>query len=141
MIKIKKKIFFIVKSTFVLAMFLTLGLFFYAAFFFEPSPKKIENTKNKITKEEEKLKEKEEEEKQKLKEPQIAKKISDTTKNKTKIKQVKTTLKDGLYAVLEDKAITKSDIISEIKRILILNDMTYSDDNKNKIQQMALKKI
>ena len=141
MIKIKKKIFFIVKSTFVLAMFLTLGLFFYAAFFFEPSPKKIESTENKITKEEEKLKEKEEEEKQKLKEPQIAKKISDTTKNKTKIKQVKTTLKDGLYAVVEDKAITKSDIISEIKRILILNDMTYSDDNKNKIQQMAVKSI
>jgi len=139
-IKIKKKIFFIVKSTFVLAMFLTLGLFFYAAFFFEPSPKKIESTENKITKEEEKLKEKEEK-KQKLKEPQIREKTSDTTKNKTKIKQVKTTLKDGLYAVLEDKAITKSDIINEIKAILILNNMTYSDDNKNKIQQMAAKSI
>ena len=112
-------------------MFLTLGLFFYAAFFFEPSPKKIENTKNKITKEKEKLKEKEEE-KQKLKEPQIREKTSDTTKNKTKIKQVKTTLKDGLYAVVENKAITKSDIINEIKVILILNNMTYSDDNKKR---------
>ena len=140
MIKIKKKIFFIVKYTLVLTVFLTLVLFFYAAFFFEPSPKKIENTKNKITKEKEKLKEKEEE-KQKLKEPQIREKTSDTTKNKTKIKQVKTTLKDGLYAVVENKAITKSDIINEIKVILILNNMTYSDDNKNKIQQMAVKSV
>jgi len=139
-IKIKKKIFFIVKSALVLTVFLTLVLFSYAAFFFEPSPKKIENTKNKITKEEEKLKEKEEK-KQKLKEPQIREKTSDTTKNKTKIKQVKTTLKDGLYAVVENKAITKSDIINEIKVILILNNMTYSDDNKNKIQQMAVKSV
>ncbi len=121
-------------------MFLTLVLFFYAAFFFEPSPKKIESTVNKITKEEEKLREVEGE-KQKLKKSQVDEKISDTTKNKTKIKQVKTTLKDGLYAVLEDKAITKSDIINEIKAILILNNMTYSDDNKNKIQQMAAKSI
>ena len=140
MIKIKKKIFFIVKYTLVLAVFLTLVLFFYAAFFFEPSPKKIESTVNKITKEEEKLREVEGE-KQKLKKSQVHEKISDTTKNKTKIKQVKTTLKDGLYAVLEDKAITKSDIINEIKAILILNNMTYSDDNKNKIQQMAAKSI
>ena len=140
MIKIKKKIFFIVKYTLVLTVFLTLVLFFYAAFFFEPSPKKIEGTVNKITKEEEKLREVEGE-KQKLKKSQVDEKISDTTKNKTKIKQVKTTLKDGLYAVLEDKAITKSDIINEIKAILILNNMTYSDDNKNKIQQMAAKSI
>ena len=140
MIKIKKKIFFIVKYTLVLAVFLTLVLFFYAAFFFEPSLKKIESTENKIIKEEEKLRE-EEGEKQKLKKSQVDEKISDTTKNKTKIKQVKTTLKDGLYAVLEDKAITKSDIINEIKAILILNNMTYSDDNKNKIQQMAAKSI
>ena len=140
MIKIKKKIFFIVKYTLVLTVFLTLVLFFYAAFFFEPSPKKIESTVNKITKEEEKLREVEGE-KQKLKKSQVHEKISDTTKNKTKIKQVKTTLKDGLYAVLEDKAITKSDIINEIKAILILNNMTYSDDNKNKIQQMAAKSI
>jgi len=139
-IKIKKKIFFIVKSALVLAVFLTLVLFFYAAFFFESSPKKIESTENKITKEEEKLKEKEEE-KQKLGESQIREKISDTTKNKTKIKQVKTTLKDGLYAVIEDKAITKSDIINEIKVILILNNMTYSDDNRNQIQQLAVKSI
>jgi len=139
-IKIKKKIFFIVKYTLVLTVFLTLVLFFYAAFFFEPSPKKIESTVNKITKEEEKLREVEGE-KQKLKKSQVHEKISDTTKNKTKIKQVKTTLKDGLYAVLEDKAITKSDIINEIKAILILNNMTYSDDNKNKIQQMAAKSI
>ena len=136
MIKIKKKIFFIVKYTLVLAVFLTLVLFFYAAFFFEPSPKKIESTENKIIKDEKKLKEK-----QKLIESQISKKTSDTTKNETKIKQVKTTLKDGLYAVLEDKAITKSDIINEIKVIIILNNMTYSDDNKNKIQQLAVKSI
>jgi parvulin-like peptidyl-prolyl isomerase len=139
-IKIKKKIFFIVKSALVLSVFLTLVLFFYAAFFYEPSSNKIESIENKITKEEKKSKEKEEK-KQKLKESPIREKISDTTKNKTQIKQVKTTLKDGLYAILEDKAITKSDVVNEIKAILILNNMTYSDDNKNKIQQLAVKSI
>ena len=48
MINIKKKIFFVIKSIFVLVTFLTLVLFFYAAFFYKPSSveKKTEENKD-----------------------------------------------------------------------------------------------
>ena len=51
------------------------------------------------------------EEKQKLKETKIQKKI-----------QVETVIEDGLYATVGNKAIVKSDIINEIKAILILSN-------------------
>ena len=131
MIKIKKKIFFVIKSAFALVIFLTLVLFFYAAFFFDPSSIERKTVKNEIIEEEQLIEEEErlkEEEKQKLKE-------------KTKIKQVKTTLKDGLYATVGNKAITRSDILNEIKSILILNNMSYSDEKRQELQQMAVKSV
>ena len=48
MIKIKKKIFFVIKSAFALVIFLTLVLFFYAAFFFDPSSIERKTVKNEI---------------------------------------------------------------------------------------------
>ena len=131
MIKIKKKIFFVIKSAFALVIFLTLVLFFYAAFFFDPSSIERKTVKNEIIEEEQLIEEEErlkEEEKQKLKE-------------KTKIKQVKTTLKDGLYATVGNKAITRSDILNEVKSILILNNMSYSDEKRQELQQMAVKSV
>ena len=136
MIKIKKKIFFIIKAASALVIFLTLVLFVYAAFFFNTSSIERKAVKNVIVEEErlieeERLKEEErliEEEKKKL-------------KKKNKIKQVKTTLKDGLYATVGSKAITRSDIMNEIKSILILNNMTYSDDTREELQQMAVKSV
>ena len=48
-------------------------------------------------------------------------------------------IKDGLFFTVGNKAITKSDIVNEIKIILILNNMSYSDDKRDELQQMAVK--
>ena len=141
MIKIKKIIFIIIKSALAIIALLTLILFFYSAFFYVPTP-----IDNQITKKEEKLRleeeEKlrlEEEEKLRLEEEQIQKKISEEMQEKTKIKQVKTTIKDGLFATVGNRAITHSDIVNEIKIILILNDQIFSEDNREKLQAAAIK--
>ena len=49
------------------------------------------------------------------------------------------TIEDGLFIIVGSKAITKSDIVDEIKLILILNSMSYSDDKKNQLQKIAIK--
>ena len=67
---------------------------------------------------------------QRLKESQVQKKI-----------QVETVIEDGLYATVGNKAITKSDIVNEIKAILIINNKSYSDYEREKIQQMAIKSV
>ena len=137
MIKIKKKIFFIIKAASALVIFLALVLFIYAAFFFNAPPIEKKIVKNEIIEEEilkeeerlikeKRLKEKKEE--QKLKEKKISKKV-------------KTTLKDGLFATVGNKAITRSDIFNEIKSILILNNMNYSDETRKELQQMAVKAV
>ena len=131
MTKIKKNIFIIIKAASALVIFFTLVLFLYAAFFFDTPPAEKKTVKNEITVEEEMLVEEKrlkEEEKQRLKEKNLS-------------KQVKTTLKDGLYATVGNKAITRSDILNEIKSILILNNMTYSDDTREELQQLAVKSV
>ena len=44
-----------------------------------------------------------------------------------------------MFATVGNKAITRSDIMNEIKTILILNNMSYSDDKREELQQMAIK--
>ena len=56
----------------------------------------------------------------------------------TEIKQVKTTIEDGLFITVGNRAITKSDIVNEIKIILILNNESYSDDKKEKLHKQAI---
>ena len=144
MIKIKKKIFFVIKSAFALVIFLTLVLFFYAAFFFDPSSIERKTVKNEIIEEEQIIEEEEKkiiEEKRLIEEERLKEEEKQKLKEKTKIKQVKTTLKDGLYATVGNKAITRSDIVNEIKSILILNNMSYSDDKRQELQQMAVKSV
>ena len=136
MIKIKKKIFFIIKLALVLVVLLTSILFFYAGFFFDPTSIETKTVENEIIEEERLKKEERLKEKERLKEEAEQK-----LKEKTKIKQVKTTLKDGLFAIVENKAITRSDIVNKIKSILILNNMTYSDENRNELQQMAVQSV
>ena len=136
MIKTKKIIFFIIKATFTILLLLTLVLFFYSAFFYKSSSLHKKTTESQITKEEEKLRL--EEEKLRLEE-EVQKKIRETEQKKTKIKKIKTKIKDGLYATVGNKAITKSDIVNEIKKILILNQMTYSDDISEKLKETAVK--
>ena len=135
MIKIKKIIFFIIKSLLTLVVFLTVVLFFYAAFFFEPSPVEEKIVEKQVTKSEElsdieEEKRLKQEEEQRLKETQVTKKI-----------QVETVIEDGLYATVGNKAITKSDIINEMKVILILNNKSYSVDEDKKLRELALKSI
>ena len=131
MIKIKKIIFFIIKSLLTLVVFLTVVLFFYAAFFFEPPPvEEKQVTKSEELSDVEEEKRLKQEEEQRLKETQVTKKI-----------QVETVIEDGLYATVGNKAITKSDIINEMKVILILNNKSYSVDEDKKLREMALRSI
>ena len=130
MIKIKKIIFFAIKSGLALVALLTLVLFLYAAFFFEPPQVEKGTEKNQDIKNGESFNIEEE---KKLNEP-VKKQTSNT-------KQVKTTIKDGLYATVGNKAITRSDIINEIKVILILNNKSFSEDERKKLQQIAIKSI
>ena len=46
-----------------------------------------------------------------------------------------------MYATVGNKAITRTDILNEIKSILILNNMTYSEDTRSELQQMAVKSV
>ncbi len=136
MTKFKKNFFFFVKSALALVAFLTLILFFYAAFFYNSSTKETKTLENEATKEEVLKGDKD------LKSEEEAKKVKkQETENKTKIQQLKTTLKDGMFAVVGDKAVTRSDILNEMKSILILNNMVYSDEVKSELQQMAVKSI
>ena len=47
-------------------------------------------------------------------------------------------IKDSLFATIGNKAITRSDILTEIKTILILNGQTFSEDQKDAIQPAAI---
>ena len=132
MFKIKKIIFLIIKSLLTLVLFLTVVLFLYASFFFESPPVEEKIVEHKVTKseeladieEEKKLRQDEE---QRLKEAIAQKKI-----------QIETVIEDSLYATVGNKAITKSDIINEIKIILISNNKSYSVDDKEKLHQIAI---
>ena len=147
MIKIKKIIFFIIKSTLAIVALLTLVLFFYAAFFYDPSSVEKETAENQIIKSEESFdveeeKKLKEEEKQRLEESRAEEKISESEAKKTSnVKIAETTIEDGLFATVGNKAITKSDVLNEIKLILILNNKIFSEKERKKLQQMAVKSI
>ena len=135
MIKIKKTIFFIIKSLLTLVVLLTVVLFFYAAFFFEPTLVEKKTAENEAVKNEklsdvEQEKRLRKEEEQRLKKSQAQKKI-----------KVETVIADGMYATVGNKAITRSDIINEVKVILILNNKSFSEDERKKLQQIAIKSI
>ena len=49
------------------------------------------------------------------------------------------TIKDTLFATVGNKAVTKSDIINEIKVILILNGQTFTDEKKTQLETFAIK--
>jgi len=146
-IKVKKIIFLVIKSVFTIIILLTLVLFFYAAFFYEPSPVEMETTENQITEnekssdinEEKRLKEENE---QRLKESQIQEKISELEVEMTKDStQDKVKISDALFMTVGNKATTKSDIVNEIKIILILNNQSYSAEKRDQLQKLAVKSI
>ncbi len=55
------------------------------------------------------------------------------------LSNVNAQIKDGLFIVVGNKAITKSDIVNEIKLILLLNNLSYSESKRGQLQKMAIK--
>ena len=57
------------------------------------------------------------------------------------IEKVNAQIKDSLFITVGNKPITKSDIVNEIKIILILNNESYSEDKRDRLHQAAVKAI
>ena len=53
----------------------------------------------------------------------------------------KAVIKDKIFATVGDKVITRSDVINEIKTILILNNQVYSEDIKDKLDNAAIQSL
>ena len=53
----------------------------------------------------------------------------------------KAAIKDKIFATVGDKVITKSDVINEIKTILILNDQVYSESIKEQLDSAAIQSL
>jgi len=128
-INIKKKKIISLKYLFILVLFLFLIFFFYTAFFYEP------NSINKKVSDDQIL---QDQDKELKKEKEIKKKIDVIDVKNKSVKKIKTKLKDGIYAIVGNNAVTKSDILNEIKKILILNNMQYSNETKQQLQRMAV---
>ncbi len=119
---------------------LTLILFLYTVFFYNPIKEKVKIEENKISNEKEILKEeKVNNEIKETEESSLEEETSATSQNETEIKQVNTTIKDGLYIIVGSRAVTKLDIVNEIKINLILNNDSYSDDKQEMLNKMAIK--
>jgi len=50
-------------------------------------------------------------------------------------------INDALYMTVGNRAITQSDIVNEIKILLILNNEIYSEDKRDKLQEIAVQTI
>ena len=138
MINIKKKAFFIIKIIFSVIIFLTLILFFYAAFFYKNIDIK-KTTDEKITETNE-----ETDQTTKDKENQIIEEENEDvieTEPEEIVKIEIPVISDGLFMTVGNKPITSSDIVNEIKTILILNNQSYSDDRREELQKLAINAI
>jgi len=136
---IKKIIYFIITLSFTLIVFSTLILFFYAAFFFEPPAVERKTEENQITKSEESstLPIEEIEPKKEIVKVDVSK-VEEVIVDVPEVEEV---IKDSLFATVGNKAITQSDIINEIKIILILTDQSFTEDIKEQLQSGAIQSI
>ena len=50
-------------------------------------------------------------------------------------------IKDSLFATVGNKAITQSDIINEIKIVLILSEKKFSEENRSMLEQAAIQQL
>ena len=57
------------------------------------------------------------------------------------IEKVNAEITDALFMTVGNKPITKSDVVNEIKIILILNNESYSDDKRDTLHQIAVNSI
>ena len=134
---IKKIIYFIITLSFTLIVFSTLILFFYAAFFFEPPAVERKTEENQITKSEESstLPIEEVEPKKEI----VKVDVSEVEEVIVDVPEVEEVIKDSLFATVGNKAITQSDIINEIKIILILTGQSFTEDIKDQLQAGAIR--
>ena len=140
MINLKKIFFISITASLTLLALLALVLFFYTIFFFEkPIVQKQTTESEEVIKVEEPV--------EKVKKPtekiETTKKITkDNTKQvKSSTSKNKTAIKDALYATIDNVAITKSDIVNEMKIILILTNKSFSENTKDHIQAAATQSI
>ena len=136
---IKKIIYFIITLSFTLIVFSTLILFFYAAFFFEPPAVERKTEENQIIKSEESstLPIEEVEPKKEI----VKVDVSEVEEVIVDVPEVEEVIKDSLFATVGNKAITQSDIINEIKIILILTGQSFTEDIKEQLQSGAIQSI
>ena len=133
MIKIKKIFFNTIKLIATIVVIFLIVLFFYAAFFYKADNVEKKSQVNEAPENEKTLEPAAEEpvaEEPVSEEPKIEKKV---TLPKIEV------IEDGIFVVIGDKAVTKSDIVNEIKIILILNNMSYSSDLRQELQDIAVK--
>ena len=55
------------------------------------------------------------------------------------IQKTNAEIKDGLFMTIGNKPITQSDIVDEIKIILILNNQSYSEENRDQLHELAVR--
>ena len=55
------------------------------------------------------------------------------------IQKTNAEIKDALFMTVGNKPITQSDIVDEIKIILILNNQSYSDENRDQLHELAVR--
>ena len=55
------------------------------------------------------------------------------------IEKVNADITDSLFMTIGNKPITQSDIVDEIKIILILNNQGYSDDKRDQLHELAVR--
>ena len=57
------------------------------------------------------------------------------------IEKGNTEINDALYMTVANRPVTQSDIVNEIKILLILNNEIYSEDKRDKLQEIAVQTI
>ena len=57
------------------------------------------------------------------------------------IEKTEAEINDALFMTIGNKAIPRSDIVNEIKMILILNNESYSDDKRERLQELSIQSI
>ena len=57
------------------------------------------------------------------------------------VEKAKAEINDSLFMIVGDRAVTQSDVVNEIKILLILNNESYTDEIRDKLQQIAVNSI
>jgi len=132
--KVKKIFLLSLKITLGMLLLLTLILFVYSAVFYNPSQLKKELVENEVVKtNEEEIKE------SRIVENEKPEEVAEEEEEEEEVQEIVREIRDGIFVVVGNQAITKSDIVNEIKVILILNNISYSDDRRQELQEMAIK--